>query len=150
MPEVRELSTGESHLAAAALLELRPQIGTPAELTERVDRQRPGGYRVVGSFEEGDHEAAAAAGFRVSENLPWGRFLYVDDLVTRAGLHGRGHGTGLMAWLQDEAGREGCDQLHLDSGVGPERADAHRLYFRQRMRITSYHFAAAVPPGSSR
>ena len=53
MPEVRELSDGESHLAAAALLELRPQFGTPAQLTERVDRQRSGGYRVAGSFEEG-------------------------------------------------------------------------------------------------
>jgi len=63
MSEVRELNTGESHLAAAALLELRPHVGTPAELAERVDRQRPGGYRVVGSFDEGEEEAAAAAGF---------------------------------------------------------------------------------------
>jgi len=148
MPEVRELNTGESHLAAAALLELRPHVGTPAELAERVDRQRPGGYRVVGSFDEGEEEAAAAAGFRVSDNLPWGRFLYVDDLVTRAAMHGRGHAGALMSWLFEEAEREGCEQFHLDSGVIPERADAHRLYFRRRLRISAYHFSTAVPPGN--
>jgi hypothetical protein len=43
--------------------------------------------------------------------------------------------------LLDEAAREGCGELHLDSGVGPDREDAHRFYFRHRLRITSYHFA---------
>lgn len=103
---------------------------------------------MVGSFDEGEEEAAAAAGFRVSDNLPWGRFLYVDDLVTRAAMHGRGHAGALMSWLFEEAEREGCEQFHLDSGVIPERADAHRLYFRRRLRISAYHFSAAVPPGS--
>ena len=148
MPVVRELSAGESHLAAAALLELRPHIGAPAALTERVDRQRAGGYRLAGSFDDGEEEAAAAAGFRVGENLPWGRFLYVDDLVTRAAMHGRGHAGALMSWLLEEAERERCDEFHLDSGVIPERADAHRLYFRRRLRISAYHFSAAVPPGT--
>ena len=37
--------------------------------------------------------------------------------------------------------RLGCDELHLDSGVGPEREDAHRLYFNTGLRITSFHFA---------
>jgi GNAT superfamily N-acetyltransferase len=149
MPDVRELGHGESHLAAAALLELRPHVGTPAELAERVDRQRSDGYRVIGSFEAGEEEAAAAAGFRVGENLPWGRFLYVDDLVTRAALHGHGHAGALMSWLMEEAERQGCEQFHLDSAVIPERADAHRLYFRRRLRISGYHFQADVPPRTS-
>jgi len=46
-----------------------------------------------------------------------------------------------MAWLVEEARGQGCGQLHLDSGVGSERADAHRFYFRHRLRIRSYHFA---------
>ncbi len=117
------------------------------ELAERVDRQRSDGYRVVGSFDADDEEAAAAAGFRVGENLPWGRFLYVDDLVTRAARHGRGHAGALMTWLWEEAQRQGCQEFHLDSGVIPERADAHRLYFRRRLRISAHHFSADVPPG---
>jgi GNAT superfamily N-acetyltransferase len=139
--EVRELREGETALAAAALLELRPHHGDAATLTARANAQRAGGYRVVAAFEDGEREAAAAAGFRISENLAWGRHLYVDDLVTRADRRGRGHGAALMRWLEAEARRAGCAELHLDSGTGPDRADAHRLYFNQRLRISSHHFS---------
>jgi GNAT superfamily N-acetyltransferase len=139
---VRELLAGESGIAAAALLELRPQHGTVEALAARIDAQRADGYRVAASLE--DDEAAAVAGFRIAENLAWGRFVYVDDLVTRAAMRGRGHADAVMAWVEAEAVRAGCDELHLDSGVGPDREDAHRFYFRHRLRITSYHFARSV------
>ena len=140
MSQVRELDASETRRAAAALLELRPHWGTPEELTARIDAQRATGYRVAASFDEGAEDAAAVAGFRVGENLAWRRFVYVDDLVTRASARGRGHADAVMAFVDEVAAREGCDELHLDSGVGPEREDAHRFYFRHRMRITSYHF----------
>ena len=144
MPDVRELDVGESRRATAALLELRPHIASAEEMVALVDAQRQAGYRLAGSFEAGDGDAAAVAGFRLGESLAWGRFLYVDDLVTRAVLRGRGPGDAVMAWVEREARRLRCDGLHLDSGVGPERADAHRFYFRHGMRITSYHFARAI------
>jgi len=148
MPVVRELPAGETARAARALLELRPQYGDAAALAARVDDvQRAEGYRVLGSFDDGADEAAAAAGFRVVESLHWGRGLYVDDLVTLPEARGRGHAAALFAWLDEEMGRLGCDSFHLDSGVGPERADAHRFYFRHRLRITSYHFAREGRPG---
>jgi GNAT superfamily N-acetyltransferase len=139
---VRELLAGESEIAAAALLELRPHHGTVEALAARIDGQRAAGYRVAASLEDG--AAAAVAGFRIAENLAWGRFLYVDDLVTRTAMRGRGHADAVMAWVEAEAVRAGCEELHLDSGVGPDREDAHRFYFRHRMRITSYHFARSV------
>jgi GNAT superfamily N-acetyltransferase len=142
VPEVREILVGETAVAAAALLELRPHHGSLEALTGRIDAQRADGYRVAAALEDG--EAAAVAGFRITENLAWGRFLYVDDLVTRAALRGRGHADAVMAWVEAEAARAGCDELHLDSGVGPEREDAHRFYFRHGMRITSYHFARGL------
>jgi GNAT superfamily N-acetyltransferase len=144
MAEARELHVGESHRAALALLELRPRLETVDRITSQIDAQRSDGYRVVGSFEEGDEDAAAVAGFRVVHNLAWGRFAYVDDLVTRAALRGRGHADAVMAWVEREARRQGCGELHLDSGVGPDRADAHRFYFRHGMRISSYHFGRAL------
>jgi GNAT superfamily N-acetyltransferase len=141
---VRELMAGESGAAATALLELRPHVGSPEDVVARVDAQRAGGYRVVGSFEPGDHQAAAVAGFRVTENLVSGRHLYVDDLVTREALRGRGHAEALMSWVEDEARRHGCAALELDSGVGPRRTDAHRLYFRRGLQITAFHFQRAL------
>jgi GNAT superfamily N-acetyltransferase len=140
MPEARELLVVESHRAAVALLELRPRFESVERVTSQIDAQRAAGYRVVASFEDGDEDAAAVAGFRIADNLAWGRFAYVDDLVTRAALRGRGHAGAVMAWVEREARRQGCGELHLDSGVGPDRADAHRFYFRHGMRIASYHF----------
>ena len=102
MFQVRELCPGESDHAALALLELRPHFASRADLVAQVDAQRASGYRVVASFENGAADAAAAAGFWIRESLAWGRFLYVDDLVTRQALRGRGHADAVMAWMVEE------------------------------------------------
>ena len=141
---IRELLPPESGLAADALLALRPHRGRASDLTRAIDAQRLDGYRLVAAFEPGREQAVAAAGFRVTRSLAWGRHLYVDDLSTRADHRGRGHGGALMRWLGREACRAGCGELHLDSGVGADREDAHRLYFNSGLRIASYHFARAV------
>lgn len=53
----------------------------------------------------------------------------------------RGHARSLLDWLLVEARRLGCGQIHLDSGVGIDRADAHRLYLNAGMVIAAHHFA---------
>ena len=142
MHEVRELHEGETHLAARALLALRPQLETAEALAETIDRvQRPDGYRLIGSFDDGEPDAAGVAGFRVQQNLASGRHLYADDLVTAADRRGQGHAAALFEWMYEEGRRLGCPSFQLDSGVGPDRADAHRFYFNHGLRIVSYHFA---------
>jgi GNAT superfamily N-acetyltransferase len=142
---IRELSSAETHLASAAMLELRPHLGSAEEFVRRVDDvQRTNGYRLIASFEEGEEQAAACAGFRVLDYLAWGHALYCDDLSCRAALRGRGHAGALMDWMIEEAHRLGCGEFHLDSGVGPDRTTAHRLYFNKRMRISSHHFSRNV------
>ena len=146
MPDVRELGPEETHRAGPAMLHLRPHLEDVARFVARADGQRAAGYRLVASFEPGAETAAAVAGFRIAENLTWGRYLYVDDLSTDPRFRGRGHADALFAWLVAEARRSGCGELHLDSGVGPERETAHRFYFNHGLRITTYHFAAPLPP----
>jgi GNAT superfamily N-acetyltransferase len=124
---------------------LRTHYADEADFVRRIDEvQRPQGYRLVGAFEEG--RCLAVAGFRQLGNLAWGDCLYVDDLSTHPDGRRRGHGRALLEWCEAEAARLGYAQLHLDSGVGPEREDAHRLYFNTGLRITSYHFAKPVQP----
>ena len=135
---IREVPQGETLLAAPVLLHLRPDFETAEALAEAADAMRSGGYRIAASF-EGD-AVAAAAGFRVMTNLVSGRHLYVDDLVTGPDHRRRGHAAALLDWCGREAERLGCASLQLDSGVGPERRDAHALYFREGMGIRSYHF----------
>ena len=94
----------------------------------------------TGSYtcKQGD-EVVAVAGYRVTELLAWGKTLYVDDLATGSTRRGSGYGSRLFDWLLDEARRQGCAELHLDSGV--HRFDAHRFYLQKGMDITSHHFA---------
>jgi GNAT superfamily N-acetyltransferase len=120
---------------------LRPHMDEPGFL-ERVRRQQEHhGYRLA--FLEDAGTVVAVAGYRVSECLAWGRFLYVDDLVTSAGHRSRGHGARLFAWLVEQARASGCEQLHLDSGV--QRFGAHRFYLARRMDITAHHFCLKLP-----
>ena len=48
----------------------------------------------------------------------------------------------LFDWLLAEARREGCEQLHLDSGV--QRYEAHGFYLKNRLHITSHHFTRVL------
>ena len=138
---IRELAAGETQLAYAAMLELRPKIGSSADFVRTVnDRQRPQGYRLIASFDDDDEQSAGAAGFRVLDYLAWGHALYCDDLTTREKYRGRGHAGALMDWMVEEARRLGCGEFHLDSGVGADRTTAHRLYFNKGMRISAFHF----------
>jgi GNAT superfamily N-acetyltransferase len=147
---IQELEPGRTALGHRAMLALRPHLGDAESFAAHVDGVlRPEGYRLAASFDEGEEEASAVAGFRILHLLAWGRILYVDDLSSLPERRGRGHAGALMRWLLAEAGRLGCAQLHLDSGVGPDRWDAHRLYLAQRMRISAHHFSIEVgQPGS--
>ena len=89
-----------------------------------------------------DGVAKCVAGYRLSHCLCWGKYLYVDDLVTDENARSGHYGQRMMDWLVDEAKQNGCKRIHLDSGV--QRHSAHRFYLRERMDIIAYHFAMAV------
>jgi GNAT superfamily N-acetyltransferase len=120
--------------------ELRTHLHDEAAFIAQVRRQMAQGYRLTALEEDG--QLRALAGWRISENLPFGRFLYVDDLITRDEDRSRGFGGALFDWLVAEARREGCAQFHLDSGV--QRFGAHRFYLTHGMNITSHHFGLVL------
>ena len=143
--EVHELSVGETHLAADAMRALRAAHGAEREFVKYVDGVlRPTGYRLVAAFIPGGKPAAAVAGFRSGDSLAWGHYLYVDDLSTKPDARRHGLAGALLDWLVDEGRRLGCSQLHLDSGTGTERFDAHRLYYNHGLAIYSHHFARGL------
>ncbi len=107
---------------------------------EKIKRMRHWGYRLAASTEGG--MVRCVAGFRIVEFLAYGKFLYVDDLVTAEDARSEGHGERVLDWLAGVAREEGCGSLQLDSGV--QRHEAHRFYFRQGMSISSYHFSKAL------
>jgi GNAT superfamily N-acetyltransferase len=119
--------------------ELRRHI-RPESFVARVRLQQESGYRLA--YVPRDGRAVAVAGFRIGENLAWGRFLYVDDLVTLSEYRSSGHGRDLLSWLRDYAHSESCDELHLDSGT--HRAEAHRFYRREGLEVSSFHFGVKL------
>jgi GNAT superfamily N-acetyltransferase len=140
---IRELDADETAAAFAAMRALRPHLADEQELVRRVDRQRAEGYRLVAAVKE-DGSVGAVVGFRVHDTLAFGRILYIDDLSTLPAARRRGYGRALLDWCADEGRRLGCDALHLDSGVGADRQDAHRLYFNAGLRISAHHFSRGL------
>jgi GNAT superfamily N-acetyltransferase len=117
--------------------ELRPHLTGLEEFLAQVHRQQAGsGWRLI--YVEDADTPVAAAGFRISEWLAWGKALYVDDLICLESHRGKGFAEGLMLWMEELAKAEGCVQFHLDSGT--HRLAAHRLYHRLKLAITSFHF----------
>jgi GNAT superfamily N-acetyltransferase len=116
--------------------QLRPLL-VAGEFVTRIQAQQAEGYQLV-SLEYGN-AIVSVAGFRVQNMLSSGKTFYVDDLVTDSSARSQGHGEAMLQWLIALAREASCDTFSLDSGT--QRQDAHAFYLRQRMRITSFHFA---------
>jgi len=119
--------------------QLRPHLKVD-EFVSVVRTQIQDGYRLACVLE--NNEVVAVAGFRINRSLSWGKYLYVDDLITAEDKRSRGFGKALLRWLKDEANNQGCGQLHLDSGV--QRKDAHRFYEREGLALPAYHFVCMI------
>ena len=115
--------------------QLRPNIKKD-DFLERVREQEKTGY--ILAFGEDEGRVVSAAGFRFVKTLAWGKFLYVDDLVTDEAQRSKGYGDKMIDWLMEYAKKNECQEFHLDSGV--QRFLAHRFYFRKGMTISGYHF----------
>ena len=128
-------SDSEINACYPVMAELRPHVAE-TEFLNRVRRQMEiADYRLACAIDE---EVKAVAGFRISENLAWGKYLYVDDLVSKSDDRSKGYGGALFDWLVEHARENNCDEFHLDSGV--HRFRAHRFYLIKRMEIDAHHF----------
>lgn len=127
---------------AGVLRELRPQYGDDESITTALlGVIRTQGVRVFGAHASDANIAVGAVTVRIVESLSWGRFLYVDDLVTSESMRGHGIAGHLMDHVDRLAGEAGiAGRVQLDSGVGVQRADAHAFYGRRRMWIAGFHF----------
>jgi GNAT superfamily N-acetyltransferase len=138
--------TGDPAPIAEVLLELRPQYEHADAIAKTLrELTRSQGLRVFGAHIGDDPIAAAAATVRLQTSLSQGRFLYVDDLVTRGNMRGRGLAGRLMGRVDElavEAGIPG--KVQLDSGVGDHRAAAHAFYGGRGMWIAGFHFMQRV------
>jgi GNAT superfamily N-acetyltransferase len=121
------------------LRELRPAL-TSDYFIRLLNEGYPQGLRYLVAY-AGDGAPLGAAGYRVMATSR-GRVLYLDDLVTRKAARSGGVGGVLLAAVKEAGHRAGCVALELDSGTG--NVAAHRFYFRHRMSVLAFHFAASL------
>lgn len=139
--DIRPLTDQAAIRAAWPLVaQLRPHLDADALVAQLQRQSGEGGFHAHVLYADG--APRAYAGWRVHENLVYGRHMYVDDLVTDETARSRGYGKAMLDWLKAEAQRHGCARLQLDSGTW--RKDAHAFYLREGLRIEAFHFGIAL------
>ena len=117
--------------------QLRTQLAQ-SEFVTRVQRQKAE-FGYVLAFAKDEGQVKAVAGFRISECLCDGKYLYIDDIVANEKERSKGYGGELFDWIVEHGKENGCMGIELDSGV--QRFAAHRFYLRKRMKISCHHFS---------
>ncbi len=135
-------AVGEAEIAACydLMRQLRPHLASADEFVTRWRGQSAEGYRILALWggRGGKPGPRALAGYRITENLVHGKFLYVDDLVADQTERGRGYGAQLLDRLKTDGHAQGCAKLVLDTGL--DNYLAHRFYFRQGLLAQALRF----------
>ncbi len=124
---IAEITDADIAACHPLMRQLRPHLISVEDFRDRWRRQSAQGYRLTALWAETG--PLALAGWRVTESLMHGRFLYVDDLVTASDRRRSGLGARLLDHLKAEGRTHGCAKLVLDSGL--DNGLAHRFYYRQ-------------------
>ena len=138
---LQHLENPEAFAASFDLMQvLRPHLVDAAAYTAQLACQTRQGYRLLAVWSA--EQVVGLAGYRELENLLYGRFIYVDDLVVSPGLQRSGLGERLLSAVRDEAVLRGCDHLVLDTGL--HMPLAQRFYFRQGLLARGMHFTQSL------
>jgi GNAT superfamily N-acetyltransferase len=141
--EIKHLeSEADLEASFAVMQELRPHLNDRAAYAAQIVRQRTQGYRLLAAWRDG--AVVGLAGYRLQENLIYGRFIYVDDLVVTAALHRARLGEGLLQAARQQAVALDCKHFVLDTGL--HMMLAQRFYFRQGLLARGMHFVESLTP----
>lgn len=116
--------------------QLRPHLNDANAYVGQLNRQVQQGYLLLAAFR--DQRVVGLIGFRETENLLYGRFIYVDDLIVAPSQRHSGLGGRLLSAARDEARKRGCAHFVLDTGL--HMALAQRFYFHEGLLAKGMHF----------
>lgn len=124
---IRELKKVEEMLAAFPLF-----AQGSSHLEETLFQQRlaamvgQGNYRCIGAYS--GSKLGGISGFWIGTQLWCGRYIEADHVVVDRTLRSSGIGTRLMAWIEVEGERAGCNVFRVTMMLGKERT--HAFYER--------------------
>lgn len=135
---LKHIATDDELRACLPLMrELRPHLSDADDFVARIARMRAESYQLLAAIDAG--KVVALAGYRYQENLIYGRFMYVDDLVVDGTRRGGRWGARLLHALDAIAREAGCARFVLDTGLS--NALAQRFYFRQGLLTSAIRFS---------
>jgi len=85
-----------------------------------------GNYRCIAAFV--GERMVGVSGFWTGTQLWAGKWVEADHVVVDAQMRSAGIGAKLMAWIEEEAERAGCDIARISMVLGKERT--HKFYSR--------------------
>jgi GNAT superfamily N-acetyltransferase len=133
------IATSDEQVLATyeVMAHLREHIARSEYLGLVRSQKADGGFELAYLLNE-QERITCVAGFRFCRSLGWGKYLYVDDLVTTPDDRSAGYGASMLDWLTAYARDHGCASVRLDSAL--ERRRAHQFYMRMGMDIHCFHF----------
>ncbi|WP_339075309.1 GNAT family N-acetyltransferase [Teredinibacter turnerae] len=118
---------------------LRPHLHADS-FVARIDRSKLETGYTLAYFLEND--VKAVVGFRISEWLHSGKYLEIEELITKEGERSKGYGGKLFDWIVQYAQKRGGNQVRLVSGVS--REEAHKFYIGKGMAFEAKYFSLNV------
>jgi len=145
--EVRDIEKlSEIGACHAIMKELRPHLKDVDSFVQQVMRQREQGFRLSAAW-RGD-QIVGVIGYRSQENLLYGRFVFVDDLVVREEFRSSGAGALLLSAARAYARATDCKNFVVATGL--HMALAQRFYFRQGLLAHGLCFSETLLEPDSR
>jgi len=129
---------GEAEILAEfdLILQINPEI-TKEKFQKILPKMLHGGYRLVGVFNK--DKCVGIGGFWIRHAI-WcaGAFLQPDNLVVDKKYRGQGIGKMMLDWFEDEAKRNGCKLVALESYAANHKS--HAFYMREKFHIRGFFF----------
>jgi GNAT superfamily N-acetyltransferase len=141
--DIRSIEQADDIAACYEVMaELRPHLKDVDCFVQQVMRQRDRGYRLSAAWI--NDRVIGAIGYRLQENLLYGTFVFVDDLVVHHDFRSHGIGARLLSTARDYAREQGCRQFVLDTGL--HMPHAQRFYFSQGLLARAMGFTEELIP----
>jgi GNAT superfamily N-acetyltransferase len=98
------------------------------------------GYKVIGKYV--NNKLVAILGYRMLYKFAFGKYIYIDDLITLHEYRSRGYGYQLIKWIKIESKKAGYNQIHLDMNINNHLA--LKFYLNNGFQARAHHLVCQI------
>ncbi|NQY43999.1 MAG: GNAT family N-acetyltransferase [Legionellales bacterium] len=136
---IQEATTKEKITICYPVISILRNNLTEETFLAKIQTIRNSGYHLMYIPDQSSEMVISVLGYRIFDNLAWGKIFYIDDISTLPAYRNKGFASKLLDWSIQKARNSGCEQLHLDAGF--DKQDAHRLYLKYNFNFSCHHMA---------